>query len=69
MINPIKMLKDYKQTKVSSKELELSGEFIQWALNNNYDLFKLAFDKTQMDKCVSEYKNYMEGVNYENKSV
>lgn len=68
MINPIKMLKDYKQTKVSSKELELSGEFIQWALNNNYDLFKLAFDKVQMDKCLTEYKNYMEGVNYENKS-
>lgn len=69
MINPVKMLKDYKKAKINSSELELSGEFIQWALNNGYDLFKLAFDKIEMDKCVIEYKKYMEGLKNENKSI
>lgn len=69
MISPRKMLKHYKLTKVGSNELELSGEFIQWALNNNYDLFKLAFDKLYMEKCVIEYKKYLEGLKNENKSI
>ena len=55
MINPFSKFKDLK---VNDKELEVSKDFLDWALKSKYDLFSLAFDKNKMSQAMEQYKIY-----------
>lgn len=56
MKNPLKVIKDFYNTKVSKDELKQSQDFINWALKNGYNLFDLAFDKCKMSNAIEMYK-------------
>lgn len=66
MINPTKVIKDYKKMKITDNELNQSKEFFEFATSHGFNIFDLAFNNDKMQEAMELYKLNKENITKEN---